>query len=112
MMSATPREFVRAHAGRGQGPLRIRYELVGTGLPAALAEAALQRQVEEQGGWGMLARRVRQRRFGESLPAERLERARQVRFLQSRGFSTDHIRTALATVPRTSSTRSLPTQHD
>jgi regulatory protein len=89
------REFVRAHAGRGQGPLRIRYELVGAGVPAALSEAALQHQAAEQGSWGLVARRVRQRRFGEALPEERTERARQARFLQSRGFSTDHIRMAL-----------------
>jgi regulatory protein len=89
------REFVRAHAGRGQGPLRIRYELVGLGVPAALAEAALQQQGQEHGGWGVAASRIRRHRFGPALPAERLERARQSRFLQSRGFSTDHIRTAL-----------------
>ncbi|HEX4051289.1 MAG TPA: regulatory protein RecX [Steroidobacteraceae bacterium] len=89
------REFVRLHAGRGQGPLRIRYELVGLGLSAKLAESALQQHAEEQGGWGALAWRVRQRRFGEGWPAERPERARQARFLQSRGFSPDHIRTAL-----------------
>jgi regulatory protein len=89
------REFVRVHVGRGQGPLRIRYELVGLGLSTALAESALQQHAEEQGSWGTLARRVRQRRFGEQWPAERSERARQARFLQSRGFSPDHIRTAL-----------------
>ena len=89
------REFVRVHVARGQGPLRIRYELVGLGLPAVLAESTLQQHAEEQGGWAALARRVRRRRFGEEWPAERLERARQARFLQSRGFSPDHIRTAL-----------------
>ena len=89
------REFVRVHAARGQGPLRIRYELVGLGLSALLAESALQQHAEEQGSWAAIARRVRQRRFGADWPAEQLERARQARFLQSRGFSPDHIRTAL-----------------
>jgi regulatory protein len=89
------REFVRVHAGRGHGPLRIRYELVGAGAAAAIVDAALAREAEEQGSWGVMARRVRQRRFGETLPEERVERARQARFLQSRGFSTDHIRAAL-----------------
>jgi regulatory protein len=89
------REFVRMHAGRGQGPLRIRYELAGLGLSTMLTESALQQHAEEQGSWGALARRVRQRRFGEQWPAEVPERARQARFLQSRGFSPDHIRTAL-----------------
>jgi regulatory protein len=89
------REFVRAHAGRGQGPLRIRYELVGAGVSAPMVDAALAREAEEQGSWGARARRLRQRRFGEALPEEPVERARQARFLQSRGFSTDHVRTAL-----------------
>jgi regulatory protein len=92
------REYVRAHAGRGQGPLRMRYELVGVGVPAALAEAALSQHADEQGGWHRAARRIRQRRFGAGMPAERLERARQARFLQSRGFSPDHIRAALGAV--------------
>jgi len=89
------REFVRVHVARGQGPLRIRYELSGLGLAKALAESTLQQHAQEHGGWGALARRVRQRRFGDEWPAEALERARQARFLQSRGFSPDHIRTAL-----------------
>jgi regulatory protein len=89
------REFVRAHVARGQGPKRIRYELVGLGVAAGLAESTLQQQAQEHGGWGALARHARQRRFGHEWPAERLERARQARFLQSRGFSPDHIRTAL-----------------
>jgi regulatory protein len=88
------REFVRVHIGRGQGPRRIRYELVGVGVAASLAESALQTEVDEQGGWSAVAQRVRLRRFGQMPPADALERVRQARFLQSRGFSHDHIRTA------------------
>lgn len=91
------REFVRVHVARGQGPLRIRYELVGLGLDAGLAQTALQ-QIDEADGWGALARRARQQRFGAVLPTEPLERARQMRFLQSRGFSHDHIRAALGAI--------------
>ena len=46
--------------------------------------------------WDELARAVRSRRFGETLPATRDERARQARFLEQRGFAAEHIRAALA----------------
>jgi len=42
-----------------------------------------------------LARGVRARKFGPGVPQDRKERARQARFLQYRGFSTDHIRAVL-----------------
>jgi regulatory protein len=83
--------FVRAHAARGQGPRRIRQELSAAGIAADLAEQAL----EEGPDWGLLARETRRRKFGEDLPPDWAERGRQARFLQYRGFSTDHIRIAL-----------------
>lgn len=89
------RAFVAVHARRGQGPLRIRHELTAAGLTGALAEEALEQYAAEQGGWAALARRVRSRRFGRTLPQERAAYARQARFLHYRGFSIDHIRGAL-----------------
>jgi regulatory protein len=88
-------QFVAAHAARGQGPLRIRRDLLACGLAAALAEAALQEHAGEQGGWAQLARAARERRFGAAPPPDRREAARQARFLQYRGFSNDHIRLVL-----------------
>jgi regulatory protein len=38
---------------------------------------------------------VRNRKFGPEPPADWPEKARQARFLQYRGFSSDHIRLAL-----------------
>ncbi len=85
------RQFVAYRAGRGQGPRRIARELAELGLPAGLAEAA----VEAGGDWAQLARAVRIRRFGAALPPLWPDKARQARFLQYRGFSNDHIRAAL-----------------
>jgi regulatory protein len=45
--------------------------------------------------WAQRARDTRRRKFGEAPPADWAERGRQARFLQYRGFSTDHIRSAL-----------------
>jgi regulatory protein len=44
--------------------------------------------------WKTVAASVRQRKFGEAVPAEYPLRAKQMRFLQYRGFSTDQIRAA------------------
>jgi len=79
----------RAHAlSRKFGAARIAHELRAKGLDKALAEkasgAARATEVDR-------ARAVWLRKF-RAAPATREERARQMRFLQSRGFSFDAIR--------------------
>jgi regulatory protein len=88
-------QYVEQHAARGQGPLRIAHQLQQQGLPEALAQAALEAHGAEHGEWGRLAREVRIRRFGLKPPRALRERARQMRFLQYRGFSNDDIRSAV-----------------
>jgi regulatory protein len=83
--------YVHAHSQRGQGPRRIRLDLAEAGVESALIEAAL----TDGPDWPTLARDTRRRRFGEEAPSDWAERARQARFLQYRGFSNDHIRSAL-----------------
>jgi regulatory protein len=83
--------YVAHHASRGQGPVRIAADLRGLGLPAELIDAAL----ESGPDWPSLARQARVRKFGPGEPGSWAERARQARFLQYRGFSSDHIRSAL-----------------
>jgi len=82
--------FVAWHAGRGQGPARIRQDLAAAGLPSERIAEALDAGPD----FAALCRQVRTRRFGAVLPAEWKEKARQARFLQYRGFSSDHIRSA------------------
>ena len=84
--------FARARIGRGYGPLRIRAELAERGIDTALAEAALEAEAPD---WRRLAREVRLRRFGPAAPADFREKARQMRFLQQRGFDHAQIRAAL-----------------
>ena len=83
--------YVSYHAARGQGPQRISAEMKALALSEELISAAL------AGGpdWRALAREVRVRKFGADAPADWPEKARQARFLQYRGFSSDHIRSAL-----------------
>jgi regulatory protein len=80
-------------AGRGQGPLRIRRDLAELELDAPLIEEAL-----AAWDWAQQAREVRIRKFGLPPPDDWRERARQARFLQYRGFSADHIRSALGAI--------------
>jgi regulatory protein len=83
--------YVSYEAARGHGPLRIASELKALELPGELIDSAL------AGGpdWRALAREVHHRKFGPDPPADWTEKARQARFLQYRGFSSDHIRSAL-----------------
>jgi regulatory protein len=83
--------LVRMLAGRGQGPVRVRQELREAGLSDEQVLTAL----DEGPDWAALAADVRQRKFGAAAPADWPEKARQMRFLQYRGFSKDHVASAL-----------------
>ncbi len=84
---------VRSHVARGHGPLRIRYELRELGVAQELIDASLTGEVSD---WRALAIEVRRRKFGECIPPTYVQRAKQMRFLQYRGFSTDQIRAVFA----------------
>jgi regulatory protein len=85
--------LARSCVRRGKGPLRIRAELRAHGVDDAVADSTLA-ILEEP--WAELAQAARTKRFGTTLPRTREERARQARFLEQRGFASDHIRAALA----------------
>jgi regulatory protein len=89
------RNYASYHAGRGHGPVRIAADLRALGLKAELVDAALASGPD----WRALARELRARKFGADPPDSWAERARQARFLQYRGFSSDHIRSALGSDP-------------
>ena len=76
--------LVRANMRKGRGPARIQQELKKHHIEAELAEEDI-----EQVNWLQQAIELRMRKFGEELPTEQKEKARQVRFLQYRGFNLD-----------------------
>jgi regulatory protein len=82
--------YVASRAERGQGPVRIAADLASLGAPRELIEVAL----ESGPDWPAVAKAARRRKFGGVPPDFWAERARQARFLQYRGFSSDHIRAA------------------
>ncbi len=84
-------QYVAYHAERGQGPRRIAMELGARGV----APRPYRGRLAAGPDWAALAREVRSRRFGLTPPESWAEKAKQGRFLQYRGFSSDHIRSAL-----------------
>lgn len=83
--------FINQHAQRGHGPTRIRGELRQQGVPADVIEDQL-RLTEVD--WDRVAEDVRSRKF-KAVPRSGAERAKQSRFLQYRGFSSEQIRAAM-----------------
>jgi regulatory protein len=84
--------FVRSRIAKGQGPQRIRAELAQRGIADSDAAEALGGSEVD---WLAAIRAARRKRFGAELPRDYAERARQARFLQYRGFSSEQIRAAL-----------------
>jgi regulatory protein len=84
-------DFIRARAARGQGPLRIRAELRQRGLAGPPVEEAIAAFPD----WPGVARTARLKKFRSKAPASAAERARQVRFLSYRGFTSAQVRAAL-----------------
>lgn len=84
--------FIRSRANKGQGCLRIRYELQQLGIAAAVVNEHLDENDEL---WQQLAHQVRKKKFGTALPRDPKQKAKQIRFLQYRGFSATQIQRAL-----------------
>ncbi len=84
--------FVAARAEKGQGPVRIAQELDRLGVDEALIEDALD---ESEVDWYELAAAVRLKKFGKKIPADFPSRAKQMRFLEYRGFDSDQINAAM-----------------
>ena len=87
--------LVRSRIERGQGALRIRQVLQQQGIASDLAEQAITDAEEGGCDWFALAADLRRRRFGATPPADMKEKARQLRFLQYRGFTGDQCFAAL-----------------
>ena len=85
--------FVRYRQNSGHGPLRIQLELRERGVSDELSSAYLDFADRQ---WLTLAEQVRSKRFGTAAPKDYQERARQARFLQYRGFTSDQTRRVLA----------------
>jgi regulatory protein len=88
--------FLASYTRRGHGPLWLRAELERRGITSAEIAVALASQeiAGQPVDWPAQARAVREKRFGPAQPADYKDRARQSRFLQYRGFSSEQLRQA------------------
>ncbi len=73
--------IVRANIRKGRGPVRAKQTLRERHVDQELAQDDL-----ESTNWLALARSLREKKFGSGLPTDAKEQARQLRFLQYRGF--------------------------
>ncbi|WP_455217463.1 regulatory protein RecX [Kaarinaea lacus] len=85
--------FIHYRQNNGYGPVRIQSELRERGVSEKIQGAYLDFADPQ---WLDQAALVRRKRFGDGLPEDYKERARQARFLQYRGFTTDQARQAMA----------------
>ncbi|ERJ19813.1 Regulatory protein RecX [Salinisphaera shabanensis E1L3A] len=83
--------MVASRAARGVGPVRIRAELAAVQIDDAAIERAL---AETETDWKALAEAVRAKRFGVEQPEDFPAKAKQMRFLQRRGFDMDMLNAA------------------
>ena len=84
--------FINQRINKGHGPLKIRAELRQKGVSDAMIGAFLD---ERNALWQESALAVRVNKYGSERPSDLKETARQTRFLQSRGFSTEQTRYAM-----------------
>ena len=85
--------FVRSRINQGKGPAKIRSDLREKGVNDGITEDGIR---EADQDWYALAAEVRLKKFGAQRPADFKEKARQMRFLQSRGFEQDQIQAAVS----------------
>lgn len=83
--------FVVMRQRQGKGSQLIRFELRERGIDSELVALYVD-DTDHQ--WQALACEVRRKRFGDEQPKHQRERARQMRFLHARGFSSPHIKHA------------------
>jgi len=75
-------QFTRMRLRQGYGPARIRGDLTARGVEATIIAAQLDGEEADDAHGLARAEAARRRRFGEALPDEYAERARQARFLE------------------------------
>ncbi|ARU57542.1 regulatory protein for RecA [Oleiphilus messinensis] len=84
--------FVRSAQSRGRGPVRVRYDLQERGVSAELISQFLD---ESDPSWFELAKTQLRRKFPDK-PITPKDKAKQLRFLAQRGFTSEQAYQALS----------------
>jgi len=80
--------YINMRSKRGFGPLRIKLELRERGIDKETMEGFLS---ASDPVWFELAKTSRIKKFGKDLPSDLHEKARQVRYLNYKGFTGEQI---------------------
>lgn len=80
--------FFRSYLNKSYGPLRIRQELRAKGFPSEIIERLFE---ENETDWYTLCQEVHEKKFGDGKPKDFKEKAKHIRYLQYRGFTSDTI---------------------
>jgi regulatory protein len=81
--------YVAMRCKRGFGPIRITKELSERGVYQELIDQFL---LEYKSSWPKLAKEAHRKKFGEKIPNELHEQAKQMRYLYQKGFDSELIR--------------------
>jgi regulatory protein len=85
--------LLRSRYARGYGPLRVRQELQQASIDSELIALSFEEFEED---WFESAFRAREKRFGLALDKDDIKlKAKQVRFLSSRGFTSEQVNYAM-----------------
>ena len=85
--------IIRARISQGAGPLKILNELQSHEIAQNLVESHEEWQEVD---WSKLALHVKIKRFGTQVAKEPKQKAKQIQFLQRRGFQIDHVNHAIS----------------
>ena len=81
--------FIRYRASRGQGSMKITSELNNRGITSSMISCALETAKVD---WYKLAKEQLEKKFGKSRSVDYKDKAKRMRFLSMRGFSSEVIR--------------------
>lgn len=84
--------YIAMRMGRGFGPVRIAIELRERGVAEELIAHKL---AERESDWVLQVKQAHEKKFRGVMPSDLQERAKQVHFLQYRGFDFKHINMVL-----------------
>lgn len=87
--------FTKMRLNQGKGSIKVRFELKQKGISSQLIDTYVDAENDQ---WQQALTHLIERRFSGQLANDPREKAKQLRFLQSRGFTLDQIRSVLISV--------------
>jgi regulatory protein len=84
--------YIRSRMHQGFGPLKIQYELRAKGIDSAINS--------NDAIWLQKAQEIWQKKFGNNTAKDLQSRAKQIRFMQYKGFTSEQIKYVLKPHPQ------------